>query len=746
MIIVVILLALAVMDLVVGVSNDAVNFLNSAIGSRVASYRTIIIVAIVGIVIGALFSSGIMEVARKGIFHPDLFTFDKILVVFLAVMLTDVLLLDLFNTMGLPTSTTVSIVFEILGAAFVTGILFTMDKGGNINNIFDFINFKSTQKIISGIFLSILIAFTSGALVQYLVRMMFSFQIEKNIKRYGSLFAGVGLTTIVYFLLIKGLKSTTIIPADIKESIDANIWMVLLGIFAATTIISLILQKSLNINPLKVVVLAGTFSLAMAFAGNDLVNFIGVPITALLAYQNWTVSGVPAGELYQTFLAGNQVVVPNYMLIIAGVIMGLTIWLSAKAKKVTETEVGLSNQNEGMEHFKANRVSRRIVSTSATFGKMLSAFIPGELRRKYNISFQKSKMQSAVALDKSPAFDLVRASINLVLASALIAFATSLKLPLSTTYVSFMVAMGTSLADKAWGSESAVYRVAGVMSVIGGWFLTALIAFAGAGILATILYFSSAVMTLVVVALVGVYLFFSHVAFARKDKNKKSKESKLSILDDEDLTLLEKNRTLVANLLRDVKVSFEKAIVGLLNHDIKSLEEANATAVELEDQGLTIRNKSIKYIRTQNADDRSLSQLMLYSSDLIADLVQSLKLLTDETLMFVKNLHQDPDDRFMVEVYELKNNMVEFMDMYIQNISNEEKYKFSELKEKRNQIRSYVESKLDSEITAIHGNDISIKQGILQTTIYLQCRDIQAVMMRIVKMYHKYDKSLVLPE
>ncbi len=525
---------LAITDLIVGVSNDAVNFLNSAIGSKVASFRTIIIIAAAGVILGSVFSSGIMEIARKGIFHPEYFTLDIVLWIFLAVMLTDIVLLDIFNTLGLPTSTTVSIIFELLGAALVAGILFSIQKEEPVGEMMKYINASSVVSIVTGIFLSILIAFTLGIIVQYLSRLIFTFNYEEKLSRYGAVFAGIGTTVIFYFLLIKGLKGTTLLSASTTQWIHANTALILGMLFAGGTIIILLLQKLAGINPLKIVVLMGTFSLAMAFAGNDLVNFIGIPITGFLAFENWQSTGVPANEFYQTYLASSDVVVPNFMLLIAGIIMALTLWFSSKARKVTETEVNLGSQNEGEERFQPNAISRRIVKSSMLIGNIFSVIVPKSVREYYDLSFAKSKLKKATVIHDKPAFDMVRASINLVLASAIIALATSMKLPLSTTYVSFMVAMGTSLADKAWGRESAVYRVAGVLSVIGGWFITALIAFAVAGLFAFILIKTKLVGVIVLLLLVSIYMVFSHLLFARKEKKNKSDAAKFNMLPETD--------------------------------------------------------------------------------------------------------------------------------------------------------------------------------------------------------------------
>lgn len=746
LIIIVLLFLLAIGDLIVGVSNDAVNFLNSAIGSKVAAYRVIIFVAIAGVVLGAMFSSGIMEIARKGIFNPQLFTFDKVIIIFLAVMLTDIVLLDVFNTLGLPTSTTVSIVFELLGAATVTGILFSFEKNDAINSIFSYINFSSTGSIISGIFLSIIIAFTSGVIIQYLSRLLFSFQYKKNVQNFGAVFSGLGLTAIVYFLLIKGLKGTTIISKENQAWINDHTLIILLGIFVVTTFTCLLLQRLAKVNPLRIVVLAGTFSLAMAFAGNDLVNFIGVPISGFLAFQNWRISGQPADELYQTYLSSNDVIVPNYMLLIAGIIMALTIWLSAKAKKIIETEVSLGRQEEGEEHFKPNAISRNIVNTSLILGKFFGGMIPGTLRRKYNISFQKSKMKMAADVQDKPAFDLVRAANNLIIASILIAWATSLKLPLSTTYVSFMVAMGSSLADKAWGRDSAVYRVAGVLSVIGGWFITAIIAFSVSGIFALILYKGGHIGTLILAVTVCIYIVYSYARFSKKEKKNKIAINKLMILDRSDIELVDRNRLMVAEVIKEVAKNYDLAMKGLQLKDLNLLEISNNNLTELVDYSYKVRSRSIRNIKGLQTDATKVSEILLYSSDFIQDIIQSAKYLSNEGLYYIKNLHELSDVDFLTDLVKINDLMKIYFEKVIYALQHNTEYEYEEIKDLRDVVRTSINETLSKEIKAINKKKPSGKLIGLKTTTYLQSRDIQAVLMRILRLYAKYDKKFVVVE
>lgn len=739
------LLLFAALDLIVGVSNDAVNFLNSAIGSRVASYRTIILIAITGVVIGSVFSSGIMEIARKGIFYPQHFSFEVILIVFLAVMLTDIILLDVFNSLGLPTSTTVSIIFELLGASFMAGILFTISKNEGINEIWKYINFESTNNIVSGIFLSVLIAFTAGAIIQYLCRLLFTFQFEDKLARYGAIFSGIGITSIVYFLLIKGLKGATLLDKETTVWIGENTWLILGFLAVVCTIILFVIQKVFKVNPLKIVVLAGTFALAMAFAGNDLVNFVGVPITGLLAYQNWAASGVPASEYYMDYLAGNDVVVPNYMLLIAGIIMGLTIWLSAKAKKVTETEVNLGRQDEGDERFKANAISRSIVNSSLMFSKAFGILIPRSVIKRYENSFEKKKIKEATETQDTPSFDLVRATTNLVVASSIIAWATSEKLPLSTTYVTFMVAMGSSLADKAWGRDSAVYRVAGVLSVIGGWFVTAFIAFTVSALFALILYKGGETATYILMAVVFGFLIVSHLRFNKKEKENKKTKDRLKILANGDMNTVQKYQSLVSSTVSEIATNYNLILEGLIGGDIVKLESANRALIDLEQHGYNVRSQSIKYIKTLSTNDKQTAQAIILSSDFIQDLAQSTKFLSDEALFYIKNLHVISDQDFLSDLKMLDRKMNHFFNLVLVSLEQTADEDIESIRKERDQVRSFINEKLDFQISNINRAKPSTKEGILQTNVFLQSRDIQAVLMRISKMFVKLYETRMNP-
>ncbi len=504
--IVIVLLILAVADLVVGVSNDAANFLNSAIGSKVASRKVILTVASVGIVLGALASTGMMEIARKGIFNPAYFSFADVMVIFLAVMLADIILLDIYNSLGLPTSTTVSIVFELLGAAVMVAWLKLQFGTTDATSVWQMINTSKLGEIVSGIFLSVLIAFSVGALVMWLARFALTFHFQRAVDRIGSLIAGLAITFIVYFMLVKGLKGTDLMKSETGQWIQVNIAGVMAGTFALMTLIALLAQRILKVDPLRLIVLAGTFSLAMAFAGNDLVNFIGVPITGLQSFQMWLASGLSADQFMMGGMAG-AAQTPTYLLYVAGAVMVLTLWYSAKARKVTDTEVNLSRKGEGEERFRSHLLARVVVRSAQRTGDMFTSI----LGRRNQVIINKRFSHHGAEQREGAAFDLLRAAMNLMVSSLLIAAATDLKLPLSTTYVTFMVAMGTSLSDRAWGAESAAQRVAGVLNVIAGWFLTALLAFLAAAIMAVLIHFGGNWTGVALFVLVGAFLVRSHL-------------------------------------------------------------------------------------------------------------------------------------------------------------------------------------------------------------------------------------------
>lgn len=508
--VVIFLFLLAVFDLSVGVSNDAVNFLNSAIGSRAASFKRVLIVASIGVFIGAAMSNGMMDIARHGIFRPEHFSFYDLICIFMAVMVTDIILLDIFNSLGMPTSTTVSMVFELLGATFVVALI---KMAGGIDLGFnDLLNTEKALSVILGIFLSVAIAFFFGTVVQFLSRMIFSFNYRSNLKWKIGIFGGICATAIVYFLLIKGAKDLTFMTPEVKGWIKAHTGLIILCCFGFFTILMQLLHIC-KVNVLKIIVLMGTFSLAMAFAGNDLVNFIGVPLSGLASYQDYIANGGGDAHGFLMDSLNGPANTPIYFLIGAGVIMVVSLATSKKAKNVTKTEIGLGSQQGGDEMFGSSRISRRLVRWTLSFLNLVRGITPPRVCRWFNRRFNVDE----TIMDQGASFDLIRGSVNLVLAGALIAFGTSLKLPLSTTFVTFMVAMGTSLADRAWGRESAVFRITGVISVIGGWFLTAGAAFIGAGIIVAAMHYGGHWVMFLLAALTIFLIIRSNRRFSKKN-------------------------------------------------------------------------------------------------------------------------------------------------------------------------------------------------------------------------------------
>ncbi|MCM1140369.1 MAG: inorganic phosphate transporter [Muribaculum sp.] len=529
--IIVFLFLLAVFDLSVGVSNDAVNFLNSAIGTKAASFKRIILVASIGVFIGAAMSNGMMEIARHGIFRPEHFSFYDLICIFMAVMVTDIILLDVFNTLGMPTSTTVSMVFELLGATFVVALI--KMSGGLDLGFNDLLNTEKALSVILGIFLSVAIAFVFGTIVQFLSRMIFSFEYKSKLKWKVGVFGGICATAIVYFLLIKGAKDLTFMTPEVKAWIKDNTPLIIGCCFAFFTVLMQLLH-ALKVNVPKVIVLMGTFALAMAFAGNDLVNFIGVPLSGLASYQDYAANG--GGDVHGFLMnsLNGPANTPIFFLIGAGVIMVVSLATSKKAQNVSKTEVGLGSQQGGEEMFGSSRIARRLVRWSLSAYYWVHDHTPLTVRRWFARRFNTDEL----IIEKGAAFDLIRGSVNLVLAGALIALGTSLKLPLSTTFVTFMVAMGTSLADRAWGRESAVFRITGVISVIGGWFITAGAAFIGAGIIVLLMHLGGVWVMMALAVLTVVIIVRSNRRFKNKTKEEDGDTLFQTILntDDRDAT------------------------------------------------------------------------------------------------------------------------------------------------------------------------------------------------------------------
>ena len=597
--IVVFLFLLAIFDLAVGVSNDAVNFLNSAIGSKAASFKVVITVAAIGVFFGAALSNGMMEIARHGIFQPAQFTFEELMCIFLAVMITDVILLDIFNTLGMPTSTTVSMVFELLGGTFILAIIkIAMDETGMLG-FGDLLNTEKALSVIIAIFVSVAIAFTFGTIVQYISRLIFTFNYTGRLKYTIGLFGGIAATAIIYFMLIKGLKGSSFMTAENKQWVQDNTLMLTTYCFIGFTILMQILHWC-KVNVFKVIVLMGTFALATAFAGNDLVNFIGVPLAGLSAYQDFVANaGCASADSYLMGALNGPATTPAIFLFAAGAIMVIALITSKKAKNVIKTSVDLSRQDEGDEMFGSSGVARSIVRTTMNAAQNIAKFIPEGVKAWADKRFCKDVM----VMENGAAFDLVRASVNLVLAGLLIALGTSLKLPLSTTYVTFMVAMGTSLADRAWGRETAVYRITGVLSVIGGWFITAGAAFTIGAIVTAIMYYGGFIAMLAMIGLTIFLLIRSEHMYSKKQKSDKANDDIFKrLMASQDMKerweLLRQhvNNTHV-DMFDFIMNTYTTITDGFIKEDLKSLRKAMVLSGAEKENLKKIRRKEIIGLR-----------------------------------------------------------------------------------------------------------------------------------------------------
>ena len=580
---VIFLFVLAIVDLSVGVSNDAVNFLNSAIGARAASFKVIIAIAAVGVFVGAALSNGMMDIARHGIYQPQHFYFSEIMCILAAVMLTDVVLLDIFNSLGMPTSTTVSMVFELVGGTVAIALVKIASSSGALQ-LGDLLNTEKAFTVILGIFLSVAIAFFFGVIVQYLSRILFSFNYKKSSKYFIGLFGGLAATSIIYFMLIKGLKTSSFMTGEFKDMVYANTGMIVLGCMVFFTILMQVLHW-LKVNVFKVVILMGTFALALAFAGNDLVNFIGVPLAGYSSYMDLMAQGgtTTTDTFLMTSLLG-PAQTPWYFLVGSGIVMVIALATSKKAQNVVKTSLDLSRQSDGEESFGTSPVARVLVRNCSNISATILSIVPTPVKNWIDSRFNQSEM----IMDDKASFDLVRASVNVVLSGLLIALGTSLKLPLSTTYVAFMVAMGTSLADRAWGRESAVYRITGVLSVIGGWFITAGAAFTICFIVALLIYWGGIPALVAMIGLAIYSLVRSHFAYKAKLRKEALKEevnstvSKLRKATDtrEALALFrEHSREELQSDLDFTAEVFGKAVNGFMNENLRELRKV-LTAVE----------------------------------------------------------------------------------------------------------------------------------------------------------------------
>ena len=745
---------LAVGDLVVGVSNDAVNFLNSALGSKAISVRNIMILASLGVAVGAVFSSGMMEVARKGIFNPDMFFFSEIMIIFMAVMITDILLLDFFNTLGMPTSTTVSIVFELLGAAVAVSLIKIFAGGGELGDLVEYINVAKATQIIFGIVLSVFIAFSVGAIVQYVSRLLLSYNYEQKATWVGSLFGGVALTSITYFILMKGIKGTAYAKqsfdilngSTIANFMETQVIFIALTSFILLSIFSYIFISFLKINIYKIIIGVGTFSLALAFAGNDLVNFIGVPIAAWQSYEAWSVSGVQATEFSMEVLA-TKVPTPTILLFMAGMVMVVTLWISSKAKKVTKTEIDLARQQDTKERFSPNFLSRGLVRFSIGLSNITSKILPQSSKDIIESRFEKPAIQ--LSSNKSidlPAFDMIRAAVNMMVAAILISIATSFKLPLSTTYVTFMVAMGTSLADRAWGSESAVYRVAGVLNVIGGWFFTAFIAFTGCGLIAFLINLGGPSAIAILLFLALIILARNYIAH-RKENAQIKNEDALSLAESSSIqgVIVESSKN-VSKASKKIKKIFTASIIGLGTQDLKELKKNKNEVKNLSEEIDDLRNDLFYFIKNlDEATIKGASNFYINVLGSLEDIAQSLQYISKITFKHINNNHKALTFNQIRELKEISLQLETLFERIKFAFSKNNFEEITSILDSKQELYDSVKEKINIQISRTKAEESSPKNTTLYFSILTETKDLIKAAVNLLELYSEQYDSKVRP-
>jgi phosphate/sulfate permease len=709
---VILLLILAVAVLVVGVSNDAVNFLNSSIGSKVAPFKVIMIIAAVGIIVGATFSSGMMEVARKGIFHPEEFWFSEIIVIFLAVMVTNIILLDFFNTFALPTSSTVSIVFGLLGATLAVSIMKILNTGASFSEMGNFINTSSALLIITGILLSVVIAFTIGMIIQFIVRMIFSFDFRKSYKYFGAIWGGIAISAITYFILIKGAEGSSFLNEDNVEWIKGNSFMIIGFSFLGWTFILQLLYWIFNFNILKFIVLVGTFALAMAFAGNDLVNFIGVPLAGLESFKLFQASSVSDPSQFAMIALQGKVKTPTLFLLISGIIMVYALWTSKKARSVTATELNLSRQEEGFERFESSTLARGIVritvGVNGFIEKIMNVSVKKFLQSRFDQKpFKKLEKKEGVS------FDLIRASVNLVVASILISFATSLKLPLSTTYVTFMVAMGTSLADGAWGRESAVYRVSGVVTVIGGWFFTALSAFILSFIMALLIFWGQLITVVLIVPILILIVVKSYSLYRKREDTIISATHDSSEGELTGESVLESCNNKLTSTVSSVSKIYDNLIEGYSELKRGKIKKTQKDVAEINKKIKDEKNSIHKTIIKLKEDDIKTGHYYVRVIDCMREIGICLSHCSRPIFEYIENNHPPLIDEQKKELAQFRELISDYLLTALKLIKKSDFENVDKISKKEQNVIAYIDSLSIQQIKRIKKQEAGTKNSIL---------------------------------
>jgi len=734
------LFLLAIVDLIVGVGNDAVNFLNSAVGSKAAPFKIILAVAFVGVVTGTLFSSGMMEIARSGIFNPSMFYFNEVMYIFLAVMITDIVMLDAFNNLGLPTSTTVSLIFELLGASVAVAVMKTIIDPMAVSNVAEYLNTAKVLAIIAGILLSVVIAFFFGTVIQYISRLLFTFRYKQKLPYLGGIWGGISFTIIIYFLILKGIRGAAFIDETTIHYIESHTATLMLLSIVGFTIIFQLLMWLFKINVLKIVVLTGTFALAMAFAGNDLVNFIGVPMAGYESYRIYIQSGVTdPNSLFMGALA-QPIKSPWYFLFIAGIIMGLTLIFSRKARAVTNTEVSLSRQEEGLERFSPNPFSRNIVRMLIRFGNTTDKILPEGMKK-----FIASRLTPPDAEEMKQAhkagisYDLVRASVNLVVSSALIAYGTSHKLPLSTTYVTFMVAMGSSFADGAWGRESAVYRVSGVMTVIAGWFLTAFIAFSVAFILATIIFFGKIPAIVILMILAALMLIHQQKVFVRKEKEAKIAQEILS--DDSAISaekMIARCNNDVLSILKTTDRLYTRILVGLFKEDRKKLKAVQAEVDEFNKRTKLLKSNVHNVVEKLKEDDVETGHFYVQVVDFMREIAHCINYISEPALNHVENNHKGllPSQKAeLTRISAALSELIHTLQHMIETCDLEQRDKIVKLQQ---QVNEYIDKARKDQVKRIKNHETGTKNSLLYLNILAETKNLSLFILNLYKSHRDF--------
>ena len=745
LIIVIALLILAVSDLVVGISNDAANFINSSVGSKAAPLKVILTIAGLGVMVGATFSSGMMEIARSGIFHPGQFFFSEIMIIFLAVMITDVILLDTFNTFGFPTSTTVSIVFELLGAAVAISLIKIFNSTDNLSDIGTYINTAKALAIIFGILFSVVVAFVFGTVIQFITRLIFSFDYKRYMKYFGAVWGGIAITAIIYFILVKGAKGASFLTPGALEWISENTLNLLLYSFIGLTLFLQLLISVFKVNILRIIVLVGTFSLAMAFAGNDLVNFIGVPLAGLESYRHFAGDPSFSPDTMLMSSLSEPVKTPTIFLLAAGLVMVATLFLSKKARTVSQTEINLARQGAGSERFSSSRLSRSVVRGSVGFSKFISNVIPDRVTQfvEKRFDFLSYKKQFKSHEDVS-SFDLLRGSVNMFVASSLIAFGTSLKLPLSTTYVTFMVAMGTSLADRAWGRESAVYRITGVVTVIGGWFFTAITAFTMAFLIALVINWGG-----ITAALAGLAIaMFILIRSGLKHRKKISIISKKDEIDEKltlnGLNILNKCNTSIMDVVVSVRKLYFSSVLNLIREDFKKMKKVKKNVDDLNQ-----RTKDLKYnlyptLRKLEEEFIETGPFYVQILDYLREIAHCLTYIADPIYDHLDNNHPPIIREQVKELHELNESVNSFFDHVEVFIQKQDYSHLDSLVAEQQKILDLIARIKKKQIKYIKSESVGTRNSLMYMNLLSETKNLLLYTVNMVKSHRDFLMSEAL--